>query len=125
MLVTLLPPPPPPPQLDNGVPIESWFVDENDSELLQLLPFLESLVEQVHTHTTLGVRVAVCSVTFSGLGLLYIQHAYCRTDAVWFFKGSHTLTPHTCTPPHLHHSQEDVRPAIRDKYRMHELLPDD
>ncbi|KAF7045017.1 hypothetical protein CFC21_054166 [Triticum aestivum] len=54
-------------QLDNGIPIESWFDDPNDKELLALLPFLESLVgvEDVRPFiaTKFNLRQKVASAT--------------------------------------------------------------
>jgi CTD small phosphatase-like protein 2 len=43
-------------QLENGVPIKSWYDDEDDTELLRLLPFLEELAQVDDVRPYLGDR---------------------------------------------------------------------
>jgi CTD small phosphatase-like protein 2 len=46
-------------QLDNGVPIRSWFDDRNDSELAKLLPFLDSILEAEDVRPAIRARFAL------------------------------------------------------------------
>lgn len=58
-------------QVDNGIPIESWFDDRSDKELLSLLPFLESLVgvedvrPQIASKFNLREKIAAAVYPFS------------------------------------------------------------
>lgn len=75
-------------------------MDKNDNELLKLVPFLEKLVEMVS----------------------------CSPLRPLLLPGHAILTPLRLSlslPPPRTHQNEDVRPHVREKFRLHDLLPPD
>ena len=46
--------------MSNGIPIESWFVDPEDSELLKLVPFLKRIPDAVSMKCDKSITIHAC-----------------------------------------------------------------
>lgn len=87
--------------MENGIPIESWFADQSDMELMKVLPFLEHLVS------------LVSSKAFNWPSIVIL------TEFLPFVPFSTPLVQQSIS------QNEDVRPHIREKYRLFSYLPPD
>ena len=92
-------------QTSNGVPIESWFDDPDDTELLKLLPLLNRL-------DAAKVRIGVTSILFFSFLFFSFLFFFFSFFLFFFFP---SLTP---TNP----NKQDVRTVLRDEFRMQELV---
>lgn len=57
-------------QLDNGVPILSWYDDDQDTELLKLLPFLEELVDSDDVRPIIAQRFGLRKLVHAAPSLM-------------------------------------------------------
>jgi CTD small phosphatase-like protein 2 len=52
--------------IDNGIPIESWFQKQTDDELLNLIPFLESLLNETDVRSAIRERFRMREIVSGG-----------------------------------------------------------
>ncbi|KAL3537507.1 hypothetical protein ACH5RR_000873 [Cinchona calisaya] len=73
-------------QIDYGIPIESWFDDRSDKELLTLLPFLESLVRVEDVRPLIAkkinLREKIAAEVCSDWNLVKNLRAECFTELI-------------------------------------------
>ena len=60
-------------QLRNGIPIESWYDDDKDEELLCLLPFLESCAGADDVRPLIQAQFKLEQMVANAQGPLYTQ----------------------------------------------------
>jgi len=58
-------------QLENGVPIESWYDDDNDTALLQLIPFLEQLIHVEDVRPVIGEKFRLRELVKAAPNILF------------------------------------------------------
>lgn len=60
-------------QLENGVPIQSWYDDDDDMELLRLIPFLEQLAKVDDVRPHLGDKFGLRDLVEAAPDLTYLD----------------------------------------------------